>query len=143
MSYASSREESTTSDQYIKDYNMGVTAQERNDYAKAIEFYQKALSQKSDFADAWNNLGYCYRMTAKSYIAKAGDAYAKAIKYAPDNEDALEYQGEYFLMASQLANAYKNYQKLQDLNSDEAKVLKEKIDAILKQAKEILKNYSP
>lgn len=134
--------ETPTTPDYIKEYNVGVQAQKDKNYAEAIQHYQKAIDQKSDFPDAWNNLGYSYRMTAKSYLTKAQDAYEKAVKYAPKHEEALEYQGEYFLMMGQIKNAYSNYQKLKQLNSKEADKLKEKLDRVLKQSQSVLKEYT-
>lgn len=144
FSFASqSKKETPASPAYVQDYNAGVKAQKGKDYETAIFYYQKALDQKSDFADAWNNLGYCNRMIAKSYLAKAGSAYAKAVKYEPKHEEALEYQGEYFIMVGELSEAYENYQTLKSLNSKEADELKEKLDAILNQAQKVQAHYTP
>jgi len=129
--------------QSIKDYNAGVAAQEKKDYESAIQYYQSSLAQKSDFADAWNNLGFCYRQIAKSYLDKTDDAYKKALNINPSYENALEYQGEYFLMRGQLFEAYRNYQHLKALKSKEASDLKDALDPILKDAQKVLKVYSP
>ncbi len=126
-----------------KDFMEGLKAQKRRNYAAAIEFYKQAIEQKSDYADAWNNMGYCYRMTAKGFLDKAGDAYAKAIKYNPQHEAALEYQGEYFVMVGQLMSAYRNYQALKQMDSDEARDVKAKLDSVLEEAQAVLKIYSP
>lgn len=126
-----------------KDFMEGLKAQNSRNYAAAIQFYQKAVDQQSDYADAWNNMGYCYRMTAKGYLDKAGDAYAKAIQYNPQHEAALEYQGEYFVMVGQLMSAYRNYQTLKQMNSGEADKVKEKLDAVLEEAQAVLKTYTP
>jgi len=120
-----------------------LKAQNKRDYAAAIELYQAAISEKKDDADAWNNMGYCYRMTAKGYLDKAGDAYAKAINYNPEHEAALEYQGEYFVMVGQLMSAYRNYQALEKMDSDEAKKVKAKLDSVLEEAQAVLKIYQP
>jgi tetratricopeptide (TPR) repeat protein len=132
-----------TSPQYMKDYNAGIDAQKQKNYEGAIDFFKTAVGQKEDFSEAWNNMGYSYRMLAKDKLDQSGDAYSKAIKYDPNNEDALEYQGEYFLMVGKLKEAYQNYQKLKQLNSSQAKELKKKLDDVLNQAKVILKEYSP
>ena len=121
----------------------GLKAQKNHNYAAAIDAYQRAIDQKSDYADAWNNMGYCYRMTAKGFLDKAGDAYAKAIQYNPQHEAALEYQGEYFVMVGQLMSAYRNYQALKDMDSDEARKVKAKLDTVLEEAQAVLKIYSP
>lgn len=128
---------------YVKHYNAGVAAQKSHEYESAIKHYQDALSEKSDFADAWNNLGYCNRMVAKSYLTKAGEAYDKALRYQPKHEKALEYQGEYFVMMGQLHYAYHNYQVLTQMKSKEAAQLKEKLDTELKEAQSVLKTYIP
>jgi tetratricopeptide (TPR) repeat protein len=129
--------------QQEKDFVQGLNAQKNRNYEAAIQFYQKAIDQQSDYADAWNNMGYCYRMTAKGYLDKAGDAYAKAIQYNPQHVAALEYQGEYFVMVGQLMSAYRNYQALKQMNSDEAAKVKEKLDSVLEEAQAVLNKYSP
>lgn len=137
------KEETSSTQQYIKDYNAGVKAQKNKNYTEAIQYYQSAINQKSDFPDAWSNLAYSYRMLAKSYLAKSGSAYEKAISYNPKHEQAIEYQGEYFVMTGQLKNAYSNYLKLKQMDSSEAGAVKEKLDEVLQQAQSVLKEYSP
>ena len=124
-------------------FTEALKAQKNRDYAAAIELYQAAISEQKNDADAWNNMGYCYRMTAKGYLDKAGDAYAKAIKYNPQHEAALEYQGEYFVMVGQLMSAYRNYQALEKMDSDEANEVKAKLDSVLEEAQAVLKVYQP
>lgn len=136
-------QESSSTPQYVIDYNAGLKAQKNKDYETAMTFYQKALDEKPDYSNAWNGLGFCNRMIAKSYLAKSGDAYGQAIKYSPDSPYALEYQGEYFLMVGQIKKAYQNFLKLQQLSPKEAKNLKEKLDPILHQSQDVLKSYSP
>ena len=127
--------------QYTQDYNAGVAAQNSGNYEEAINYYQSAIAANPNFPDALNNLGYCYRYIAKSYLSKAGDAYQKAVKLDPKHALALEYQGEYFLMVGQMANSYKNYQTLKQLDPALAEALKEKLDPILDEARSVLKVY--
>jgi tetratricopeptide (TPR) repeat protein len=129
--------------EYMFDYNAGLEAQKRQDYEKAIDLYQKALDKKPDFPEALNNLGYSYRQIAKSYLIKSGEAYDKALRLDPKHTEALEYQGEYFLLMGQLTHAYQNYKTLQTLNVTEAGLLKKNLDRILKEAQEVLKTYQP
>ena len=128
---------------YITYYNEGLVAQRNNDYEDAIDRYNEALNLKPDFPDALNNLGFCYRMTAMTYLTQSGDAYEKALKYDPMHDGALEYQGEYFLMLGELDKAYENYLALKKMKSPDAKELKASMDKVLKQASAILKVYSP
>jgi tetratricopeptide (TPR) repeat protein len=142
-SYDPSPNETATTPQYERDYNAGVKAQENSNYDDAIAYYQKAIDEKSDYTDAWSNMGHCYRMKAKEELAKCGKAYAKAVKYNPQHVGALEYQGEYFVMVGQLMSAYRNYQTLQKLNTDEAAKVKDQLDTLLNEAKTVLKIYTP
>jgi tetratricopeptide (TPR) repeat protein len=135
--------EISSTPEYVQEYNAGTRAQQEQKYSEAIEHYKNAIDQKSDLPDAWNNMGYCYRMTAKTYLIESGKAYDKAISYDPNHEKALEYQGEYFLMMGQFTNAYKNYRKLKQLNSSEAKILKSRLDQALEDAQSLLNDYSP
>lgn len=143
LSYSSAKKEPAENADYIEDYNEGVSAQKRGEYFEAIDLYLKALGEKEDFADAWNNLGYCYRMVAKSYLSEAGNAYQNALKYDPKSEDTLEYQGEYFLLVGKLKQAFANYQTLKAMRSDQAGNLQSQLNPVLSDAKEILKSYSP
>ena len=143
LTFTSKAQTSDSTPEYLQHYNAGVDAQKNRDYAQAIEHYQAALDKKSDFAEAWNNLGYCNRMIAKSYLKKAGDAYTKAVDYNPNLPEAIEYQGEYFIMVGKFNSAYQNYQKLKQMGSPEADELKSSLDRTLTEAKSVLKVYSP
>lgn len=129
--------------QYAQDYNAGIDAQENQEWGKAIGHYKKATNAKPNFSDAWNNMGYCYRQLAKENLDSSGDAYRKAISFDSRNAQALEYQGEYYLLVGRTRDAYKNYQTLRSLDPEEASKLKAKLDPILKQAQEVLKVYDP
>src|SRR5437660_1196153 len=79
------------------EYNMGVDAQDNKNYPEAIKHYKNAIAGQRNFPEAWNNLAFCYRMVAKSYLDQSNDAYNVALQYKPNFEDALEYQGELFV----------------------------------------------
>lgn len=125
------------------EYNAGVDAQERKNYPEAIQHYLKAIEEQRRFPEAWNNLGFCYRMVARNYLDKSNEAYNRAIEYKPNFEDALEYQGELFAMTGQLKNAYENYLALKQMNSRKADILKKRLDGILIEAQSVLGQYSP
>lgn len=129
--------------EHDQNFNAALKAQNARDYEAAIGFYQKAIGEEKDDADAWNNMGYCYRMIAKDYLNKAGDAYAKAIRYNPQHEAALEYQGEYFVMVGLLMSAYRNYEALEKMGSKEASKVLGKLDSVLEEAEAVLKLHQP
>ena len=138
-----SYEESRCMPQYELDYQAGLTAQKNADYLTAIQYYLKALNQRSDLFDAWSQLGDCHRFLAKAYLEKAGAAYLKALQYSPDQEETLACQGEYFVMTGQLSKAHRNYQTLKKIGSKKASELKQRLDASLKPAQRVLDKYDP
>ncbi len=126
---------------YQLDFKLGLAAEYAQDYHTAITYYLKALNQRSDLPDVWNHLADCHELIAKDYLAKADGAYLKALQYAPNHEEALEYQGEHFVLTGQLTKAHRNYRVLKKLNSEKTTQLKEKLDAALHLAKRVLKQY--
>lgn len=126
-----------------RNFNSGFEAQNAGNFEEAIQYYKKAIEEKPDNADAWNNMGYCFRMVAKANLNESGDAYAKALAIDPSHKQALEYQGEYFVMVGQLMSAYRNYEALQKIDSDEAAKVQAKLNAVLLEAQAVLKNYKP
>lgn len=123
---------------YVKYYNSGVKAQNQKDYRKAAGWYKQALKEKKDFPDALNNLGFSLRKISESYTAEAVAAYRKALKFDPNHEQALEYQGELHLLKGELLKANAVYQRLNKLNSKEGKRLKKILDKILAEAKQLI-----
>jgi tetratricopeptide (TPR) repeat protein len=124
--------------EHEKAYNSGVQAQNRKDYQEAVRWYRKALELKPDYPDALNNLGFSLRSIAKGYLDEAAQAYKKALTLNATHAQALEYQGELYLLEGQLTKASENVKRLEQLHSHEAGDLKPKLDAILAQAKQLL-----
>lgn len=141
----SSRKDTTNNNNSsaIAEYNAGVEAQGNKNYQEAIQHYLNAIEQNKKFPEVWNNLGYCYRMVAWSYLEKSDDAYDTAIKYKSPFEDALEYQGELYLTMGKIKKSYENYLKLKQMKSSKADTLKKKLDDTLEEAQDVLKQYSP
>jgi len=85
-------------------------------YKQAIGKLKDAIKSDADNADAWNLLGYASRK--KGDLEKSADAYSKALSLDPEHKDALEYQGELFLMLGDRAAAEGNLVKLKALCPD-------------------------
>jgi len=83
-------------------------------YKKAIDKLEDAIKSEPDNADAWNLLGYASRK--KGDLERSAEAYGKALD--PEHKDALEYQGELFLMLGDKAAAEGNLAKLNSLCPD-------------------------
>jgi Flp pilus assembly protein TadD len=124
--------------EFEKAYNSGVQAQNRKDYPEAVRWYRKALELKPDYPDALNNLGFSLRSIAKGYLDQAAQAYQKALTLNTNHEQALEYQGELYLLEGQLTKAAENLKRLEQLHSRDVGDLKPKLDAILAEAKKLL-----
>ena len=79
-------------------------------YKQAIEILNHAIESEPDNADAWNLLGYATRKEGD--LETASEAYSKALSIDPNHKDALEYQGELYLMLEDKAAAQNNLDKL-------------------------------
>ena len=128
---------------YQKEFNVAYNFQKSSKWEDAIEHYNNAIKIKADYPEALSNRGHCYKMLAKDYLKLSGQSYAQAIKLEPNFEEAIEYQGVYFLMEGRIKDAYQNLQKLIDLNSPEAKYLQKPFDKIMIEAKSVLEKYNP
>ncbi len=132
----STRSESATP-RHVQYYNDGVKAQAQGDYERAVKLYQKALNAEPNFPDALNNLGFSLRSIGKQYMDQAMQAYDKALNLKSNHQQALEYQGELYLWRGDLLKAFGNYQRLDGMGSREAGELKQHIDRVLAEAKQI------
>lgn len=122
---------------HVQYYNDGVEAQKRGDYERAVKLYEKALKTDPNFPDALNNLGFSLRSIGKQYLDQAMQAYDKALKLKGDHPQALEYQGELYLWRGDVLKAYTNYQRLGGMGSREAGELKQHIDRVVAEAKQV------
>jgi lipoprotein NlpI len=119
-------------------FNEGYKLQKNSNYSAAIDKYSEAISLNSNYAEAYNNRAFCYKMIAKDYLKLSGQSYEKALRIKPQFPEALEYQGVYFIMNGEIENAYKNYKILLSLDEKEATELYEDLDPVLKQARLVL-----
>lgn len=99
-------------------YNYRITSDQRTrlEYERAVKDLQKAIELKTDFKEAHNNLGFCYRKLGKLNESLA--AYDKAIALDPNFLQAREYRGETYLALNRLEDAQKELKFLQDAKSD-------------------------
>ena len=107
-------------------YQQGVKYSQAKKYDKAIPAYQKAISLKPDFPEAYNNLGFALRETGK--LDEAIVSYKKALEQKPDLAQAHEYLGVAYLKKGDRDSALKHYQILKKLDPKEAQELWEEIE---------------
>jgi len=106
-------------------YNKGVALSGSGNYSTALKEFQKAVSLRMDFAEAYNMIGFTYRKLGNLNLSLR--SYEKALKYKPDFPQAYEYLGETYLAADDLLHAMKNYFYLKDSGRQEAQELWDKI----------------
>lgn len=122
----------------------GVAYGKIKNYDKAIEYYNKGIAIKPDYADAYNNIGAVYLELANEEINKMGDPKTTDAQYKQYDTKRLEYLGK-ALPALEKADALNPgnletmdvlrtlYAKLGDV--DKSNAMKEKIKQLKEQKK--------
>ena len=70
---------------------MGVTLKDQGKLDEAIEAYNKCISLKPDYADAYYNMGNALKDQGK--LDEAIEAYNKALSLKPDYAECLLQHG--------------------------------------------------
>jgi tetratricopeptide (TPR) repeat protein len=112
-------------------YNAGYAAAKAAKYDEAIKDFTDAIGLKSDYAEAYNMLGFCTRKQGN--VAKAFNYYETALKLKPNFPEAREYYGEAYLQQGNLAKAVQQYVILQKAGSKFASELLDEIDTFVNQ----------
>jgi len=107
------------------EYNRGMRARVARDWTEAVIAFRQALALRSDFADAWNELGYAFRNQGR--YPESLDAYHEAIRLRPDFPEALEYLGEAYVKMGRLDDARRILNRLRPLDAHRADELAEEI----------------
>lgn len=102
-------------------YRATSDAKAGKELEKAIKDFGKAIDLMPNFAEAYNNLGFCYRKTGK--LEQSLSAYDHAIRIDSNFAQAREYRGETFLAMDDLKNADKELAYLTELKSSYADTL--------------------
>lgn len=112
-------------------FNAGYALWNKGKYAEAAPYFQEAIDMKSDYAEAYNMLGFCTRMAGD--LPKAISLYETALKLKPNFPEAREYYGETWLKQGNLAKAVQQYVILHKARSRSADDLLEKISEYVDQ----------
>ncbi|KAG9001061.1 glucose repression mediator protein [Tulasnella sp. JGI-2019a] len=101
-------------------------ARSREDFAKAIEFFQRALDVRQENGEVWSALGHCYLM--QDDLQKAYTAYQQALYHLPNPKDPKLWYG--------IGILYDRYGSLD--NAEEAFASVMRMDSKFEKAEEIL-----
>lgn len=108
----------------------GKQAVKEQDWKRAVDQLEKAISAEPQNADARNFLGYAYRKLG--FMPQSLLHYKEALKLNPGHRNAHEYIGEAYLMMDQVKEAEQHLAALDKLCSpipcEEQKMLKRAID---------------
>jgi tetratricopeptide (TPR) repeat protein len=112
-------------------YNAGYSKTDAGRYDEAVSDFKTAISLRSDYAEAYNMLGFCTRKLGN--VDEAFTYYDKALQLKPNFPEAREYYGEAYLQQGNLAKAMQQYIILEKAGSKQARELLKKIEDFVKQ----------
>ena len=109
-----------------QEYNRGIAAKNAKNWPAAAGSFQKAVSLKPAFPEAWNELGFALRNQGN--YPDSLKAYDEALRLKPNFPEALEYLGEAYVKLGRVDDARKILERLKPLDAGRATELAEAID---------------
>jgi len=97
----------------------GVILELREEFMEASKAYKNAIRLNPFFAQAHNNLGYCYK--EMHYYSYAVEEYLKAIELIPDNAGYYYNLGNAYTHLERIDEAFSAYKKAVELDPGFAK----------------------
>jgi tetratricopeptide (TPR) repeat protein len=104
----------------LKYYNLGLDESKKNNFKKAIEYYEKAIVFDPGFAFAYDNMGICYRRLNE--FDKAIDAYQKSLKIDPTGTMPLQNIAIAYSYKKDYKKAVKAFEKLAKVDAENPEV---------------------
>lgn len=108
-------------------YNEGVDLMHAGDFGAAAKKFKKALKEKSDWAEAHNNLAYSLRKQGADNFDAALKHYNKAIALKADLAQAYHYRGVLHALQGNGDEAKADHAKLLELDVELADELRQVI----------------
>jgi tetratricopeptide (TPR) repeat protein len=108
------------------EYNRGVRARVMKDWPAAEGAFRAALTFRTAFPDAWNELGFALRSQGR--YQESVDAYHEALRLRPNFPEALEYLGEAYVKMGRVEDARRVLDRLRPLDAARARELAELIE---------------
>lgn len=104
----------------IEFYNKGMDQSESDNYEKAIEYFEKAVKEDSEFAFAWDNLGISYRKL--NNYDKAIECYKKSLEIDPKGLMPLQNIAIVYQYKKEYQKAIDAYSKLAEIDKNNPEV---------------------
>ncbi|NRT13676.1 tetratricopeptide (TPR) repeat protein [Flavobacterium sp. 28A] len=101
-------------------YSLGQKESEKENFKKAVDYFEKAVKEDPKFAFAWDNLGINYRYLNE--FDKAIEAYKKSIEIDPNGLMPLQNIAVAYLHKKDYDNVIKSYEKLAKVDSNNPEV---------------------
>jgi tetratricopeptide (TPR) repeat protein len=98
---------------YMSYFYIGQILETHHVYDEAIKVYKKSVLKNPNYAQALNNLGYCYK--ERHYYSYAIEMYSKAIAVQPDNAGFHYNIGNAYAHKNMVDEAYGSYKKALEL----------------------------
>ena len=102
-------------------YKAARKLQDSMHYKEAIKLYEKAVRKRKDFAEAYNNMAFCY-LELRDF-EKAQRNLELSLKYQPDNFNCIKYLGRTCFLNKKYAEAKKYYEDAQKLDPVEPELM--------------------
>ena len=121
--------------------NRGVAYGKKGQYDRAIEDYDQAIKLNPNYAESFNNRGIAY--TDKGQYDRAIQDFDQAIKLNPNYALAFYNRGIAYGKKGQYDRAIQDYDQAIKLNPNDADAIKQRADAIAKQADNLKSRMNP
>jgi tetratricopeptide (TPR) repeat protein len=102
-------------------YSQGLGILSRDDYARAVTFFEKAVDIDPNYAEAWYQAGFCYGMLGRH--TEALKSSRQASKLRPDWTETFINIGASSFALGQYKDALEAYRQAAKLDTDNAEVL--------------------
>jgi tetratricopeptide (TPR) repeat protein len=99
-------------------YSQGVAQLSRDDYVRAVPYFEKAIESDPNYAEAWYQAGYCYGSLGRH--ADALRASKQAAKLRPDWAETYVNIGASSFALGQYKDAVEAYKQAARLDDDNA-----------------------
>lgn len=120
-------------------YSQGVAQLSRDDFARALQFFEKAIELDSNYAEAWYQAGFCYGIVGRHNEALKASRHAARLR--PEwSETYVNIGASSFALGQykEAVEAYKQAIKLDDRNAETQYALGLSLNKVNRTDEEIL-----